>query len=470
LSEVEKDGKMMVGAWTSRLSSATAGDERRVRPVSVVSFAACVVAAGVALTAPVVMAEPNRAGTAVENVVPGGPDIDLAVGEGRLLHFDGPVDSVFLADPGIADVTVVAADIVYVYGRRSGATNLISTSADKKVRASVQFRVVANSQPANDAMRRLQPMTMTEFSIVGNRVAATGKTHKIEEAIDAQNAAETFSPPNLPPINNTTIEGSQQVNVRVRFAEVSRSALQALGFDWRLFAGAGFGTLGVLGARGGPFSAGGGQFNVDVIVEALRRDGVVNILAEPNLTAVTGQTASFLAGGEMPIATAQPGGVMQTTYKQFGVSLEFTPTIISTDRIGLHVRPEVSSVASSGNSGLPVFLVRRADTTVEVASGQTFAIAGLFQRQMTDELNKLPFLGDVPVLGALFRSDRFQRNETELVILITPYLVQPTRSREVATPLDRPAPPAVATAAPAPPDLPRRTSDSSRSPSGLIMK
>jgi pilus assembly protein CpaC len=451
---------MVIRAWTSRLSSATLDDERRVRLASVVTFAAWLAAAGLSLAAVLVVSGQCNAGPAVgpavENVAPGGADIEVAVGQGCLLHFDGPIEEVLIADPMIADVKVVAVDIVYVYGKKSGTTNLIARSRDQKVRTAVQFRVATNSQPANDALRRLQPTTTTQLSFLGDRVAATGKTHKIEEAIDTQNAAETFSPPGLPPINNTTIEGSQQVNIRVRFAEVSRTELQSLGFNWKVFGGAGASSVGMLG----------GRVDIEVLLEAMRRSGVLDILAEPNLTAVSGQTANFLAGGEIPIPIAEPGGVMQVTYKQFGVSLDFTPTIIATDRIALHVRPQVSTVAQLGDfkirdMTLPTFLVRRADTTVEVASGETFAIAGLFQRQMTQELDKLPGLGEMPVLGAMFRSDRFRRNETELVILITPYLVRPTRSRKLATPLDRApaAPPPISEVSGAPPPS-----------SGLIIK
>jgi pilus assembly protein CpaC len=390
-----------------------------------------------------------------DNIVVGRPSIDLAVGEGRILHFDGPVDSVFIADSSVADVRVVAADVVYVHGKKSGTTNLIATSAEQRIRAQVQLRVAVNPQPANDAMRKLQRTSTVEISILGERAAATGRTRKIEEAVDAENVGEIYSPPGQPPINNTTIDGSQQINIRVRFAEVSRNELQALGFSWKIFAGTG--SLGF-----------GNKVDIDVLIEALQRNGVLTILAEPNLTAVTGQTASFLAGGEVPVPIAQPGGVMHVEYKPFGVSLEFMPTIIRTNRIGLHVRPQVSTLAHLGEVkingiDLPSFSVRRADTTVEVASGQTFAIAGLFQRQLTQDFDKFPLLAEVPVLGAIFTSERFRRNETELVILITPYLVKPTQNRTMATPLDRPAPPP-AVAAPA-----RKANDSGRS-SGLILK
>ncbi len=381
--------------------------------------------------------------------------IQLMVGEGRILHFDGPVDSVFVADSSIGDVRVVAQDVVYVYGKKSGTTNLIALSSDQKILATIEFRVSINPQPANEARQRLQPSSTTEISIFGDRAVATGHTRRIEEAVDAENAAEIYSPPGQPPINNTTIADSQQINIRVRFAEVSRNALQALGFNWKIFAGAG--TLGY-----------GSGINIDVLVEALQRNGLLTILAEPNLTAVTGQTASFLAGGEVPVPIAQPGGTMSMDYKSFGVSLEFTPTIIRTNRIALHVRPEVSAISPVGGvkfNGIeaPSFTVRRADTIVEVASGQTFALAGLFQRQMSEEIDKFPFLSDVPVLGALFTSERYRRDETELVILITPYLVKPTSDHDVATPLDRPP-------VPPPPAPARVTAINPERSSGLIFK
>jgi Flp pilus assembly secretin CpaC len=176
----------------------------------------------------------------------------------------------------------------------------------------------------------------------------------------------------------------------------------------------------------------------------LERAGALTILAEPNLTAITGQTASFLAGGEVPIPhPAARGEPPSFYYKEFGVSLEFTPTVIRTNRIALRVEPAVSAISEFsavkiGDTDIPSFTVRRADTTVEVVSGQAFALAGLFQRQLSKDVDRLPLLGEIPVLGALFTSERYRRDETELVILVTTYLVQPTRNRIAATPIDRP--------------------------------
>src|SRR5215468_3519376 len=437
---------MGIRVWTPRQRPATSSKGAPSRRMRLLAFARWLVVIGLMPISLLEMPARGADNDFFENVGAGRPLVDLPVSEGRLLHFDGPVESVFIADSSIADVRVVSPDVVYVYGKKSGMTNLIATSAEQHIRAKLQLRVTINSQPRSTV----------EISILGERAAVIGRTRKIEEAVDAENVGEIYSPAGQPPINNTTIDGSQQINIRVRFAEVSRNELEKLGFTWKVFAGAG--NLGF-----------GNKIDIDVLVEALRRNGVLTILAEPNLTAATGQTASFLAGGEVPVPIAQPGGVMQVEYKPFGVSLEFMPTIIRTNRIGLHVRPQVSTLAHLGEVkingiDLPSFSVRRADTTVEVASGQTFAIAGLFQRQLTQDFDKFPLLAEVPVLGAIFTSERFRRNETELVILITPYLVKPTQNRTMATPLDRPVPPPPAVAAPA-----RKANESGRS-SGLILK
>ncbi len=170
--------------------------------------------------------------------------------------------------------------------------------------------------------------------------------------------------------------------------------------------------------------------NVSALIDALQTEGLVTILAEPNLTAISGETANFLAGGEFPVPVSQ--GLQQVTieWKRFGVSIDFTPTVLDANRLSIKVRPEVSELTTVGavtvnNIQIPGLAVRRADTTVELASGQSFAIAGLFQNNVTTDVQRVPWLGDVPILGALFRSDSFQRNESELVIIVTPYIVQP---------------------------------------------
>jgi pilus assembly protein CpaC len=241
--------------------------------------------------------------------------------------------------------------------------------------------------------------------------------------------------------------GGQQVNLRVRIAEVSRNVIRQLGINWNNLASLGkYAAIGVVTANpllaslqppssaalGYNFPTPGHTLDINALIDAMSQDQLVHVLAEPNLTAMSGETASFLVGGEFPIPVAAQNLQITIEFKQYGVSLAFVPTVLSSGRINMRVRPEVSALSTLGavqlgvgNSTIqiPALTVRRAETTVELASGQSFAIAGLLQDNNTLTGSALPGIGEVPVLGALFRSDAFQRNETELVIVITPYLV-----------------------------------------------
>ncbi|WP_087004648.1 type II and III secretion system protein family protein [Rhizobium sullae] len=381
-----------------------------------------------------------------------GQVLELAVGEGQILRFDEPVESVFLADTAIADVRVVSPGVVYIYATKIGDTDLTALSADQSTRGTVQVRVSGNPRAANKSARALQPTTRVDISLFGGQYVGTGQTRNVGEAMDMENVLQSYSTPDNPALNNTTIAGTNQVNIRVRFAEVARNELTRYGIDWSAFVNSGSFSFGIIRTGGASneddtgiaIGARGEHVNVNVLLDALQANGILTILAEPNITAVTGQSASFLAGGEIPVPVPVGNDQIGIEYKQFGVSLQFTPTLLPNNRIALQVRPEVSSVSqdsvvSIGGLVVPSLRIRRADTTVEVGSGQTFAIAGLFQRQESQTLNKTPVVGDVPILGELFKSKRFQRNETELVILITPFLVSPTSERKMKTPLDSPA-------------------------------
>jgi pilus assembly protein CpaC len=245
------------------------------------------------------------------------------------------------------------------------------------------------------------------------------------------------------------VTSSVQVNLRVRIAEMSRNLIRQLGVNWNNLADLGkYAQIGLITTNalvnltgvpnqlssGYNFNTPGHVVDVNAFIDALSQDELVHILAQPNLTAISGETASFLVGGEFPIPVAQQNNQVSIEFKQYGVSLAFLPTVATDGRITLKVRPEVSQLTnqgaiqlSAGNSTIqvPALTVRRAETTVELGSGQSFAIAGLLQDNADITGNAVPFLGDIPVLGALFRSDNFQRNETELVIVITPYLVRP---------------------------------------------
>ncbi|WP_088343477.1 MULTISPECIES: type II and III secretion system protein family protein [Rhodomicrobium] len=390
---------------------------------------------------------------------PAGVQITIPVSQGRLLRFDEAVESVFIADPAIADIRVVSPDLVYVYGKKLGHTNMMAISGRAKeggeaavrLTGSALLKVVADSGPPTDAKQAMAPEAPADVMMFGTRAVVKGRFQTVDQAVDVANVAQMYSREGRPPINGASIDGSNQINIRVRFAEVSRNDLRSFGIDWGVSAKAGTFNFGVEKKTASfdlnpNFTAGGkvGNFDIDVLIEALQANGALTVLAEPNLTAVTGETASFLAGGEVPIPVpnGDSGNSITVQYKPFGVSLSFMPTIVKEGRIGLRVKPEVSSISANTSFAvqgfnLPSFTVRRAETVVEVASGQTFALAGLFQREVSRSVDKLPVLGDVPVLGPLFRSERYQRNETELVILITPYLVNPVSDRELATPLDR---------------------------------
>ncbi|TLX58650.1 type II and III secretion system protein family protein [Stutzerimonas nosocomialis] len=374
--------------------------------------------------------------------------VELAAGEGRILRFEAPVDSVLVAEPGIADLQVVSAGTLYVFGKRPGQTSLIALDGQERELASLSLSVSANAQPAVQAMRRLDPKSGVTLRGAGNRLMAGGEVGSVGEAISLN---ALIDPASEEPVNTATFGQSAQVNIRVRFAEVSREELLRYGVNWSALFNNGtfsFGLVTSSGLTGASNLIGAGlstgNVNIDAMLEALQSNGVLEILAEPNITAMTGETASFLAGGEVPIPVPVNRDMIGIEYKPYGVSLLFNPTLLPSGRIALQVRPEVSSLMGGSPvdiSGfrVPSFRVRRADTRVEVGSGQTFAIAGLFQSDSSQDIEKLPLLGDMPVLGNLFRSKRFQRNETELVILITPYLVDPVREPSLATPLD-PAP------------------------------
>lgn len=386
-----------------------------------------------------------------------GTVITVPVSQGKLLRFDEAVESVFIADPAVADIRVVSPDLVYVYGKKLGNTNLMAISGrakdggDSAVRltGSALLRVILDPRPPHEAKNQLAPEAPADVTMFGSRAVINGRMRTVDQAVDLANIAQTYSH-DRPPINSAEVEGSNQVNIRVRFAEVRRNDLRSFGIDWTLGKTGNF-SFGVekntTSFKPNPnivANAEIGSFNIELLIEALQANGALTVLAEPNLTAVTGETASFLAGGEVPIPvpSGDNGNGITVQYKPFGVSLSFTPTIIKEGRIGLKVKPEVSSISAISDFGvqgfnLPSFTVRRAETVVEVSSGQTFALAGLFQRDVSRSVEKMPVLGDVPILGQLFRSERYQRNETELVILITPYLVEPISDRRVATPLDR---------------------------------
>lgn len=364
----------------------------------------------------------------------------LETGQGRILRFDQDVASVFVANPEVADVQVVSSGVIYLFGKQAGDTNLIALGADEQSQASLRLQIRDDNALASQALRDIDGDSQIHLRMAGNQLVAEGSSPTVESAMATQSTLDAQAPVGGS-INRSTYDGATQINIRVRFAEVARDELLSYGVSWNTLINNGSFSFGVLTSNIAPNPIGGGTDSIDGLLQALQQNNLLQILAEPNITTVSGQTASFLAGGEIPIPVPVNSELVGIEYKQFGVSLLSTPTLLPNGRISMEVRPEVSSIASDsvriGGYDVPSLQVRRADTVVEVGSGQTFAIAGLFQRQASNQIERIPLLGDMPILGNLFRSRRFQRNETELVILITPYLVAPSSAPVPRMPLDR---------------------------------
>ena len=380
--------------------------------------------------------------------------VTIALGEGRLFRLDADASNVFVADSAVADAQVAGPRMVYVYGRKAGTTTVTAATHDGSA-GTLNVRVVrgAGGIAAPAGANRGAPVSL---SFVGNRLVVSGPVAGPGEALGALAAANAANPGDRPPLDRTQFLPTRQITLRVRIAEVSRTALNTLGINWNLAVSSG--SFGLTLLTGG-FLSGGGTIlnginaaqnfglggpsvasrhvNANALINALQRERVLSLLAEPNLTTVSGRTARFLAGGQVPVPVPQSFGVTTIEYKPYGVSLAFTPTLLPGNRIALDVHPEVSEIDTSNaviiNSiSVPAFTTRSADTAVEMASGQTVAIAGLFTRNVSTQLDRFPFLADIPVIGALFRSRTFQRGETELVILITPYLSEPMSSPDAA--------------------------------------
>ena len=364
----------------------------------------------------------------------------IEVKEGQILRLNREADSIFIADPGIADLSVRSSRMVYVFGKRPGETSLFALDANDRVIANTKVVVEHNISRLQRALDNLMPGTGVRATSFDGGIILSGTLFNATQAEDARRLASRFVGEGEEVINQMGVAAPNQVNLRVRVAEISRDVTNQLGFNWD----AAFSTSGfaLAASTGLPFGTGGfldsatssGGLDLNSFLDFMEEDGLVSILAEPNLTALSGETASFLAGGEFPILARTSDDGITVEFKQFGVSLSFTPTILSENRISMRVRPEVSQISegfsvTADNFAFPSLVTRRAETTVELGSGQSFAIAGLILDNQRQSLAQVPGLGDIPILGALFQSDSFARNETELVIIVTPYLVKP-----IATP------------------------------------
>nr|WP_245436056.1 type II and III secretion system protein family protein [Mesorhizobium tamadayense] len=384
--------------------------------------------------------------------------LNLSSSLGKTVHLPAPAATIFVADPTIADYQAPSNKTIFVFGKKSGRTSLFAL--DEKGEALAELRIVV-TQPIGDlrAMLRDQVGDYPIHVSYTPRGAILSGTAPNAEVVDtAKRVTEQFLGDGGQVVNNIKVAGSLQVNLSVRVAEVSRSAMKSLGINLSAFGQIGNFKVGLLSGRdsgSGAANGGGtaeigfdnGAVNVGAVLDALAKEHIASVLAEPNLTAMSGETASFLAGGEFPIPVAQNNNQVSVEFRKFGVSLEFVPTVLSNNQINIHVKPEVSELSSQGavqinGITVPAIATRRADTVVELASGQSFAIGGLIRRNTNNDISTFPWLGEIPILGALFRSSSFQKEESELVILVTPYIVRPgSTPNQMSAPTDRMAPP-----------------------------
>jgi pilus assembly protein CpaC len=385
-----------------------------------------------------------------------GPPIALEAGKGMLIRLSGPANTVFIANPDVADVTIKTPSLVYLIAKAPGETVLYAVDADDRVLLNAPVHVDHDLSRVRRSLSSIAPGENVAVSSVDNSlvlngsVSSAGRAEKVR-SLAASIAGETKGTV----VNRLGVTTPNQVNIRVKVAEVNRTVLKTLGVNWNKLAGdhISFDTTNPTAvAASVPASLGvafgGAGWLTQATVVALAQEGLVNILAEPNLTATNGQPASFLAGGEFPVpiaSTAATAGALPTVtveFKKFGVQLNVTPTIIDAEHLNLKIHSEVSQLSNEGAVNINGFNIsalstRSTETTVELGSGQSFALGGLLQNVDTQNVSKLPWLGDIPIIGQLFRSQQFQRKETELVIIVTPYLVQPAPTvASLAAPTD----------------------------------
>jgi len=395
--------------------------------------------------------------------------IEVPVNKSQVVSADRAIARAMVGNSEVADVLPISERSVYVLGKKFGTTSLTLYDRTNRVIAVMDVEVGPDVEGLRAQMADLVPGQPIEARISAGNLLLTGMVNDPGAANRAAQLAKAYAGDAV--INMITVGGSQQVMLEVKFAEINRTVGEKLGvsgfgisdngsFRSAVGEGASLSSAGGLGLGAitdafGIFSKAFsiGSLNIDATLDILERKGLSKTLAEPTLVALSGERASFLAGGEFPIPVSQGSGggggggnAITVEFKPFGVSLGFTPTVLGDGVISLIVEPEVSSIDASASvtvNGLsvPGLQTRRASTTVELRDGESFAIAGLLSKDFSTTVRQLPLLGNIPIIGSLFRSSGFQRGETELLIVITPRLVAPLRPNQVRLPTDRIADP-----------------------------
>jgi pilus assembly protein CpaC len=389
-------------------------------------------------------------------------EVYLSIGRGQLVTLPVPIADVFVSNDSVADVRVQSPTQLYVFGKADGETSVYATSRNGSVVYSTNVRVAQNYSSLDQMLKVSLPESDIKVALSGQVAVLTGTVASPEDIANAENLTKALlnpgvnvSDPNAQlkvlVINRLKTATPLQVNLHVRIAEVSRSFSKNFGVRWQgnNSAPTGQGTRfgvdqGFNAPNGGNLATLSGRLlglNILGQLDIGEAEGFVTTLASPNLTALSGETATFLAGGEIPVPMMSQLSGVTVTFKPYGVNLAFTPIVMTDGRISIRVKPEVSeldyqnAVVVNGFN-VPGLSTRRAETTVELGSGQSFVIGGLLKTINSNNVSKTPGAGDIPVIGALFRSTGFRRGETELMIVVTPYLVNPVAANQIMMPYE----------------------------------
>ena len=397
----------------------------------------------------------------------------LALGIGKSVIIDLPRDvkDVLVADPKIANAVIRSPQRAYIIGSAVGQTNVVFFDAEGQQIASYDIAIKRDLNGIRAALKQLLPAAAIQAEGIGDSVMLTGSVATNVEAQQASDVAARLAGGPDKVVNSIVVRGRDQVMLKVSVAEVQRSIIKQLGID--LSASMNYGTAIVNFNNTAPFTANNGPLvpgnglsasaltkglpSVTATLRAMESAGVVHTLAEPNLTAISGESATFISGGEFPIPTGvtcqtTTGGaigqcVQTVSFKKFGISLNFTPVVLTEGRISLRVMTEVSEISQenalqggAGGTTIPSIKTRRAETTLEIPSGGSIAMAGLIQEQTKQAINGMPGVDQIPVLGQLFRSQDFLNNQTELMVIVTPYIVRAVAQKELSRPDDGFAP------------------------------
>ncbi|MEM9344341.1 MAG: type II and III secretion system protein family protein [Pseudomonadota bacterium] len=397
--------------------------------------------------------------------------LNVPINRAVVVESETPFAELSIANPGIADISTLSDRTIYVLGRAPGRTTLTMLGPEGDLIANVEVAVTPDTAEFKERLQQILPGEHIEVRTANDGIVLSGTVSSIGRLDRALDLAERYAPGRVS--NLMVVGGTQQVQMKVRFVEMNRSVSKGLNGGLGLnstgtgdtqgdFAGGvanaipgtPFGTAPNFGISAPPFNGGQlaigsiiGDISIGVILEALEQKSLARTLAEPNLVALSGQEAAFLAGGEYPIPVAGDDGDISIEYRPFGVQLRFVPRVVERDTINLEIFAAVSSidptisVGQAGGISVNAFRTRSTTTVVEMKDGTSFAIAGLLQDDFEDSVNQAPWLGDIPVLGALFRSSSYQRDQTELVIIVTPHLVTPTKGTALMLPTDRVRPP-----------------------------